>query len=239
MISFKKLETKNNDMMKRLLLFLILVSLGQLIYCQRPGYMGKRFSLSADMSIYPALYRPVVNDQIASSSIYSPQWFGMNYRLTVGFDAILTQKSTIGIDFNYYHSATSIDTGLVGGLSAPVTREFEGYAIGLHYRVFLGDTKAPVGFYYKVESGCSFYSMNNTTAIGNFYLNNSIGRQHVFFNRLILNYGISLGVVMPSLDWYYDPSYDTFAGRLTRAGNMRSLNHWGINVYGGLGVLLF
>lgn len=225
--------------MKKIFLILFLTINMASLFAQKPGYMGKRFSLNADMSFYPAFFRPVVNDQLPMATLYNIQFFGINYRLTAGIDAVITRKSTVGLDFNYYHSATELDTGLIAGNSPTVVREFDGYSIGAHYRVFIGNTKAPVGFYYKVETGATFYSMNNVVALGNFYINNSFGRQHVLFNRLTLNYGLSFGLVLPSLNYYTGVYTDDFQTRLSMAGNFRSLFHYGINLYGGIGILLF
>jgi hypothetical protein len=224
--------------MKKLFIFVFALS-GTLGFSQRVGFMGKHFSLNAAFLVYPALYHPVANDQAANGYFTSPQWFGFNYKLNVNVDAIVSKKSTVGLDFNYYHTATSIDTSLFNPGLYSVTREFDAFAVGAHYRVFFGNTKAPVGFYYKVETGGTIYSMNGYTTGGNWYVNNYIGRQHVFFGRLLVDYGFSFGLVMPTLYGYYSSGSGTFENRLNQAGNLRSLWHSGINVYGGIGVLLF
>lgn len=225
--------------MKKLLIILVFMVAGITCFSQRVGFMGKHFSLNAGLLVYPALYHPVANDQAAQAYFTSPQWFGINYKLNVNLDAIVSKKSTVGFDFNYYHTAASIDTSLTIPGSFYATREFDAFAIGAHYRVFFGNTKAPVGFYYKVETGGTLYSMNGYTTGGSWYVNNYFGRQHVFFGRLILDYGFSFGLVVPTIYNYYNPLPDTFENRLSQAGNLRSMWHYGINLYGGVGVLLF
>jgi len=225
--------------MKKLFIIFFLVASATSGFSQRVGFMGKHFSLNADFLVYPALFHPVANDQPASAYFPYMHWFGMNYKLNVNVDAIVSKKSTVGLDFNYYHTATSMDTSYNGTGLYSVTREFDAFAIGAHYRVFFGNTKAPVGFYYKVETGATIYSMNGHTTGGNWYINNYFGRQHVFFGRLLVDYGFSFGMVMPTLYGYYSSGPDTFESRLSQAGNLRSLWHSGINVYGGVGVLLF
>lgn len=224
--------------MKKLLIILVFVVTGTAGFSQRSGFMGKHFSLNTAFLVYPALYHPVANDQSAAAYFTQPQWFGFNYRLNVNFDAIVSKKSTVGLDFNYYHTAASMDTSISGSGLYNVTREFDAFAVGAHYRVFFGNTKAPVGFYYKVETGATIYSMNGHTTGGNWYVTNYFGRQHVVFGRLIFDYGFNFGLVMPTLYSNYYSSGD-FESRLSQAGNLRSVWHYGINVYGGVGILLF
>ncbi len=225
--------------MKKLLIISIFLASCIAGFSQRVGFMGKHFSLNADFLLYPALYHPVANDQAAQAYFTSPQWFGFNYRLNVNLDAIVSKKSTVGFDFNYYHTAAALDTTNGPSSSFSVTREFDAFAIGAHYRVFFGNTKAPVGFYYKVETGGTLYSMNGRTTGGNWYVTNYFGRQHVLLGRLIFDYGFNFGMVMPTLGGYFSNPDDTFEGRLSQAGNLRSIFHYGINVYGGVGILLF
>lgn len=226
--------------MKRILLAAFFMLYSVLISAQFAGYMGKRFSLFTDMSVYPALYNPVVAGQTYTPStnpLLAMHWYGFNYRITAGFDVIVSQKSVLGADFNYYHSAVQLDTSY-SSFSNEVVQDFDGFAVGAHYKVFFGRNPAPVGFYYRIETGATFYTMLGKTTAGNWYMNHSVGRQHVFFDRLILNYGLSFGFVMPTVD-FYGNYVSTFEGRLSRNANLRSLSHFGMNLYFGVGVLLF
>lgn len=180
------------------------------IHAQVPGYMGKKIHLQGGIKFFPSFIYPVNVQQAFPVPTVVP---GMNYRLELGMDFMISRKSSIGFNTHYYNTATVAYSPYV-----PIKPNYdnrlglEGGSIGAVFKTHFGGWVAPLGFYYRLEAGAMIFSIydpaNNfggtfpNTTSGTGYINNAIGRTHVFANRITLDYGFELGFAFPPYDYY-------------------------------------
>jgi hypothetical protein len=176
------------------------------IWAQVPGYLGKRVHINAGIHFFPQFSNVPVNIvQPRGQFVIS----GMNYRLVLATDFVITRKSVIGLNGHYFNTA-----GPVGGLefssyyNLPDRRyAIEGGAVGFVFKTHFGPWVAPLGPYYKVEVGAIVNSTSDpaNNYNGNFapetfasgYLTTGVGRNHIFANRITLDYGGEMGLLLP------------------------------------------
>ncbi len=220
--------------MKRLRPFIILSIFCTLIlsgstFAQVPGYIGKKVHLQGGIKFFPAFGNFPVN-------LVQPQQYyavsGMNYRLELGMDFMISRKSSVGFNTHYYNTANYYNTVVV---TQDNRAAIDGGAIGAVFKTHLGSWVAPLGSYYRLEAGALIYSVSDpgnnhlgtfpATVGGTGYINNALGRTHIFANRISLDYGAELGFVFPPYE------YTTVTGNT----NLRLALHYVANVYVKIG----
>jgi hypothetical protein len=172
------------------------------LQAQVPGYMGKRVHLQGGIKFFPSFGFPVNVQQAYPVPIIVP---GMNYRLELGMDFMVSRKSSIGFNTHYYNTAFFTYSGSAYDSRVSV----EGGSIGAVFKTHFGGWVAPLGFYYRLEAGAminstydaanNFGGGYNPTTSGMAYINNAFGRTHIFANRVSLDYGAELGLVLPPI----------------------------------------
>ncbi len=209
-----------------ILLFLFLATT-HTINAQVPGYMGKKIHLQGGIKFFPSFIFPVNVQQAYPIPTIVP---GMNYRLELGMDFMISRKSSIGFNTHYYNTATEIYSGYTP-TNVDNRISIEGGSIGFVFKTHFGGWVAPLGFYYRLEAGAMIFSIydpaNNfggaipPTTSGTGYINNAFGRTHIFANRISLDYGIELGFAFPPYDGY----------TLQGTSNIRMATHNVANAY--------
>lgn len=215
------------------IIYILSLMLGILIagsaYGQVPGYIGKKIHLQGGIKFFPSFVNPVNLSQ-ANSYIYTVP--GMNYRLELGMDFMISRKSSIGFNAHYYNTAMYYYNPIYGN---DRRLSIDGGAFGAVFKTHFGGWVAPLGFYYRLEAGALVFAINDyannfggaftSTTLGAGYINNAFGRTHIFGNRISLDYGVELGWVLPPYD------YSTLQG----SSNIRMAIHYSANVYVKIG----
>lgn len=208
--------------MKRIYSIAILVlAITSLCHAQVPGYMGKRLHIQAGINFFPQFSAIPVN----VVQPYNPYFIsGFNYRANVGIDFVITRKSVIGINAQYFNTAYDNGFGRFG---------LEGGSVGFVFKTHFGEWVAPLGPYFKAEAGGIFYGSSDplnlyggsfvTQLNGNGYIGAGFGRTHIFANILSLDYGAEMAMVFPPY---------------TNSDNRRMAIHYAASMYIKLGVVL-
>lgn len=184
--------------------FFLIILLVSLAYAQVPGYIGKTRHIHGGIKFFPSFGVPVNLEGPHSGYVV----YGMNYRLELGMDFMVSRKSSVGFNAHYYNTATGQSyftdpNGLVA---------IEGGAIGAVFKTHFGSWVAPLGGYYSLEAGGLIYDVSDPAKYfpgqiypytnGAFYINNGFGRTHIFAHRVTLDYGFEIGIVFPPYTGY-------------------------------------
>jgi len=224
--------------MKKNLLFIIFSLIVGSVFSQVPGYVGKRFHLQGGVHFFPQLGSVPVNI-VQPRNTYAIS--GMNYRLVLGMDFVISRKSTIGLNGHYFNTAGPLEGLYIDKYSSSpnpdIRYSIEGGAVGFVFKTHFGSWVAPLGPYFKLEAGGIFNSVSDPAnnyggaflpeTYGSGYLTFGFGRTHIFANRLSLDYGFEMGTILPPVG--------TFPGS---AVNLRMTVHYLATFYIKMGVVL-
>lgn len=208
--------------MKKLAISIIGIILCVNALAQNPGYMGNHFIFSAEVSLSPSWTHPNPLTPCLSANVESAaarRYLGLNYFVTPNIEYIVWRKGSIGAGYNYYNSPFN---GLVvqyfeypNQPNSTYLQQYEftgnivAHGFNVFYKQYLGDTRAPLGcfakfvfdgFFYKttcnenVPHEMEYYAIAQKEGKGSLFgLKAEIGYDYVFFNRLRLSVGVSLG----------------------------------------------
>jgi hypothetical protein len=218
----------------RILSILLFCTLLAPISAQVPGYIGKRFLIQAGIHVFPQFSIFPVNVVQPYSNYFIS---GINYRLELGTEFVISRKSSIGINGQYFCTAAA---PLGGGYPYSNRYAIEGGSVGAVFKTYFGQWIAPVGPYFKAEGGAIFYSVSDpqnnyggsfpSQTIYNGYVGFGFGRTHIFANRISLDYGGEIAFVFPP--------YTSDADNIVPSTNLRMAVHYLGSVYVKVGVIL-
>ncbi|OFY84012.1 MAG: hypothetical protein A3F72_18500 [Bacteroidetes bacterium RIFCSPLOWO2_12_FULL_35_15] len=252
-------------MKPKIIVFLILVS--STVFAQVPGYMGKRFVIGYENYFFPAFYGPGKNNANPGPS-FSP---GFNTTHCLNIDYTVKQRMNVcfslqhlrtGIAYKGDDYAYPKESKYSGNFSTPA--QLTSNNIGFGFKVFRRGNIAPVGKYQKFEILLFFekvkYENNNFTTheqnyyenvpitLGtgeytyrNFAITYSLGKQRIFFNKLVMDYGIRAAitpVVIPTGLYTVDNVRD-MDDRFKVDSRFRIFRQQLFNFHIGLGFLAF
>lgn len=155
--------------MKRTSILIAIMLFCGVCLSQNTGYMGNHVIFNADCSLSPSWKNPNPLSQALSEhfpdNVHTQRYLGLNYLLSPNVEVIVWNKGTVGAGYNYYNSPFSGDvdryfTTSSGGWIGE-TFHFNGnvtaHGFNVFYKQYLGDTKAPMGYYVKVTFDSYFY----------------------------------------------------------------------------------
>lgn len=184
---------------------------------QNTGFMGKRFFLNAEASFSPAWANPT-----APEMDVLPKYFHFNYFISPNIEAIVWNKGSVGVGYNfintdfdseYYETAEFVGRNSIGYL--------KGHGFNIFYKQYVGETKAPLGHYFKLELDAFYFNfeprletildpnanINELSGNSSLYgLKIEYGYDYLFFDRLRVSAGMSLG---STLGGYKAYSFDS------------------------------
>ena len=240
------------------LTFILLLS-ATLCSAQAPGYMGKKFLVTGEVSFLTALFNPNHNMNRGLNN------FSFNVRATTDVDYVIARNGTIGATFDVFVTGMKYqwNTDQFSELMIPdVESRFDharisGYGYGINYKVFRNPSKggiAPVGSYAKFDlmlldvrlrpvdndlSAAHPYSSRFFTPI----VSITLGQQRIFWDFLILRSGIQVGIVPFGISPYLQ-TLDSGIERGTQQQDLRAhtearlFTYYLLNVNFGVGFLL-
>ncbi|HET6244576.1 MAG: hypothetical protein H0V01_08740 [Bacteroidetes bacterium] len=225
--------------------FMILLCFGQEV----PGYQGKRFSANYDGFIFPALFHP-------TGEFYETSSLAFNKRHSLGIDYVISRSSSMGMDLQTFKTGFSFKN--YGNTRGSIAAK----NIGIYFKNFHKNDIAPLGLYSKYE--LLFLSYNVSYSAERVFKNlheseqypsytnlgpytalmfaYSIGKQAVYFDRLILN-GSFQSAFSPKMFGKFfaqgigdNPSEKKYIEQITQS---RLFGAYFINFNLGIGYLIF
>ena len=191
-------------MMKKLILTGIII-LGLFLggFSQNCGYMGKRFMINADVILSPAYINP--------NFLGNNGYLSFNYLFSPNIEIIAWNKGSVGFVGNMLTSQYKIYTyDEYGFYNIPHNVPFAAFGYGIYYKQYFSGSKAPFGSYVKTEFDFMHFQHfpnNEAETEMNFKpdyglmagMKFEIGKDFLFFNRLKLSLGASVGI--PFTGW--------------------------------------
>ena len=256
--------------MRKIYLFIIAILLSGYCLGQNTGYMGMHVIFNAEGSLSPSWKNPnplsrTLNEHFTSE--HYRRYFGLNYILSPNIECIIWDKGSVGAGYNYYNSPYK--GTLYQEIPNPYSYYYEDYSFtgqvvahgfNVFYKQYLGDTKAPLGFYAKfIFDGFFYHYLNNEEPpqlMASYYPDlkegNSIlfgakaefGYDYLFFNRLRLSFGISFGSTFggyKAIKGFFD-DFSHLDASTTSVNNFvhnRILNAYWFGLKVGVGFLAF
>lgn len=198
MMFFIKLKKENK--MKKIISVLV-VMLGAFLFSQgqNTGFMGKRFFLNAEASFSPAWINPT------SLTIKTlPEYLRFNYFISPNIEAIVWKKGSVGVGYNFINTDYKSEY-----IYIDYSGHIKGHGFNIFYKQYV--SKAPLGHYFKLEFDAFFFNfeprlekiINPDVEIDKLSGKSSIyglkieyGYDYLFFNRLRVSAGMSLGTTL-------------------------------------------
>lgn len=254
MMFFIKLK-KENKMRKILSVLVVMLSV-LFSQGQNTGFMGKRFFLNAELSVSPAWRNPT-----SPAMDVLPKYFHFNYFISPNIEAIVWKKGSVGVGYNfintdfdseYYYDPISFEDGNSIGY-------LKGHGFNVFYKQYVGETKAPLGHYFKLELDAFYFNFEprletildpnadiaKLSGKSSLYgLKIEYGYDYLFFDRLRVSAGMSLGT---TLGGYKAHSFDAiFFGNKINQNHLveeyaktRIMTAYFFQLKVGVGILLF
>lgn len=170
-------------MKKKVVVYLLLISCS--VYSQVPGYLGKRFSIGYSNYLFPSMLNPSFN----STDSYE---LGLNTTHCINAEYAIRKRTNFCFSVEFFKTGfRSIGTYNYGS----TLKKLESTNVSLGFRFFRPGFIAPVGKSQKLE----FLLLSNkiykeTFESKSFAIALTFGRQHVFFNSIIVDTGFRFGV---------------------------------------------
>jgi hypothetical protein len=250
--------------MNRKIILLLLVLSGLYTQAQVSGYQGKRLLLSYDEFFMSALSGPNQNGNNGFASFNLHNRVSIDYVLSRGlslgvdyhFFNTCFQLPDASIDYfdpSYggFNTANLVTDGMLAYSSVT--------GIGIHLKKYFTNNIAPLGNYFefgiidffqdvtydkvklKAQNPDVALSIPNYSPYSSGALNISYGKKSIFFNCLVLDYGMQSGIVFNGItptirqqEYYHD--MNTY---LQEPARMRLLSHFLFNIHVGVGLLVF
>jgi len=254
--------------MKKLILILLLLHATITSFSQAPGYMGKKLSFYYTQALFLSLQPKTYTDSYGSGAglkagINLRQDFSMDYVVSKsvalgGSFKYITTKLANAFYFND-DPQNPFPTAFLGDV------KLRGPTFSIYVKNFNYGKRgsiAPVGYYTKWEimygkitgkSGdivspsqrpdgyqyVNFEDLGFKKSQGFFGILFSFGRQSLFFDRLFINTGGSVGFVPGGLQFNIGDSYYGTEDNYVEAVHYRMLGYFLLNFNIGIGVLAF
>lgn len=263
-------------MMKKTLLLTLVLLLGTAAMAQGPGYLGKHFIINAECRLSPSFINPnSLSEALATrfpDNEHAQRYLGLNYFVNPSLEMIITKKSSVGLGYNFYKSPFkgrvcrdyelvindydyhyySWDFRFTGNMTA--------HGFSAFYKLYLGDTYAPLDYYMKLTLDGFFYhfnlDQNIPTSLAAHYpevlkdhgalfgARLEVGRDYLFFNCLRFSMGLSMGATFGGFKttsvFEEFPDYDV-CSKVTPDSYARNrlLSAYWFGLKVGIGVLAF
>lgn len=183
-----------------LLLFLFFCLSAGTAMGQNNGFMGRRFLVNADIVVSPSY----LNHNFWGGQGY----LAFNYIFSPNIEIIAWKKGTVGITghvFNsqYFHNYYEQTGGYYWeGYGASEYVPFNVFGYGLYYKQYFYNARAPMGPYVKFQFDF-FHSQYLEKPEGEYAFvpaaKFEMGNDYLFFNRLRLSFGVSLGITFKGM----------------------------------------
>lgn len=237
----------------------ILLLSAQVCLGQAPGYMGKRFLITGELSFFNALFNPNHNLN------QGPRKFSFNVRSTTDLDFILARNASIGLTFDvlasgmkYDWNSAEFDDLLIPNVDTRFDHaRISGFGYGINYKIFRNPSRggiAPVGSYAKFDLMVLDVRVRPFDKLGNrahsfsdrFFTpaaSITLGLQRVLWDFLVIRSGIQLGFVPMGISPYLQ-SLDKGIERATQEQDLRAhaqarlVTYYLLNINFGVGFLL-
>ncbi|MFM1876278.1 MAG: hypothetical protein RL266_2015 [Bacteroidota bacterium] len=227
---------------------------------QAPGYMGKKFLITGEVSFLNALFNPNHNMNEGLDQ------FSFNFRSTTDLDYVIARNGTIGATFDVFYTGMKYDWDspqyeelLVPNIDARFDHgRIFGYGYGINYKIFRNPSKggiAPVGSYAKFDvmlldvrtrpfdkAGGAPHSKYSDRFFST-VISITFGRQRILWDFLVLRTGIQVGIVPFGISPYLQ-SLDKGIERGSQQQDLRAhtearlMTYYLLNVNFGVGFLL-
>lgn len=244
----------------RKVLFLYLLFFNTVLFAQQaPGYLGKRFSLDYGSSFFPALGANEGSDESALT---------INKRNSFGFNYVRTRDNSLGVHIEmvktqFLFNRELYSNGVYYYPKTDARGDISAVFISLESKKYLNKHIAPVGSYFSYKLFYTRYSLtydNNNIFEGHYsYEDNAetklvlgnygpfgamggaiaFGKQHLFFQRLLFNYEMQVGLLLPKIKWTSDIYNEKPADYVQTLASKRLMMHNLFNFKVGLGYLIF
>ena len=226
---------------------------------QAPGYMGRKFLISGEVSFFNALFNPNHNMSQGLNS------FSFNVRSTTDLDYVVARNGTIGATFDVFATGMKYqwkNDDLSELLIPTVDDRFDhariaGYGYGINYKLFRNPSRggiAPVGSYAKFDLmllDVRVRPVDNDLDEGHSYSHRfftpvvsiTVGRQRILWDFLILRSAIQVGLVPMGFTPYFQ-ELDNGIERGTQQQDLRAnaearlMSYYLLNINFGVGFLL-
>ena len=241
----------------RIGLIIGLMALAASCSAQAPGYMGRRLTVTAELSFFNALFGPNANFNSGISRF--------NHREIFDLDYVITRDGSIGFTFELVNTSIAyegwndpkFDSPLITDLPSTFKHaRIKGQTFGLNYKLYRNPSKggiAPVGGYAKFDIMVARtevfpFDKENRVERGRIkeYYNPLIGitygRQRILWNSVIIRTGIQIALVPTGVLPYFtgitsDIEHDDPHKELKRVHDARMFSYYAINVNVGIGFL--
>jgi len=170
---------------------------------QNTGFMGKRFLFNMEVKFSPAWVLP----NFSENPNFQGKWYSFDYTLSPNVEFILHKKGTLGLVYHYLgtrYRTQIMDTGYVeddwwGNNVTYKIENLKAHGFGIFYKAYFGEARAPAGLYFKTQFDGFFFKCPNEERTGTmsdqlFGTKIEFGNDFLFFNRLHLSTGFSLGI---------------------------------------------
>lgn len=240
-------------------LSVILLFVSASVFGQAPGYMGRKFLITGDVSFFNALFNPNHNMNQGLNT------FSFNVRSTTDLDYVIARNGTIGLTFDVFTTGMQYkwqDQNYSDLLVPNIDSRFDharlfGYGYGINYKVFQNPNKggiAPVGNYAKFDLMLLDVRVrpvdDNTDQAHSFSqrfftpsMSITFGRQRILWDFLVLRSAIQIGFVPLGFTPYFQ-GLDNGIERGTQQQDLRAhaearlMTYYLLNVNFGVGFLL-
>lgn len=248
---------------------LLFICVTQFAMAQVPGYMGKKMVVGYDIYMSPTV-APTYKKQ-DGIGLNNTQCLNFDYTIKQRVNACVSlQYSKMGVTSNYGYSYVynSQYYGPSNGIAYyrptdNLPMQMKTYNLSLGFKLFSRNSIAPVGKYIKAEAIVlmnkltydpnAFYGSSSGTGeqitLGTgsysgkrYSLAFTVGRQHILFNKIVLDMGTRVGLFMGGLVGYLDlqdRSDKTLDEALRIDSGKRLLSNQFINFHIGIGFLAF
>lgn len=268
-------------MIKKIVFLLVCVCIAELPFAQNPGHMGNHFIFNAEGSLSPSWKNPNPLSETLNAhfeSEHTRRYLGLNYFLSPNVEAIVWNKGSVGVGYNYYNSPYK-------GFSVSHTFQHQSsynyfeevydnsgvivaHGFNVFYKQYFGDTRAPLGWYAKftfdglfykykvtqeIPQWTAYYNLVDTVAYPTsgrnaiFGFKTEIGYDCLFFNRLRISMGFSMGTTFGGFQLVKKKVHDEFLIYNSDISNItaenivrnRILNAYWFGIKIGIGILAF
>ena len=243
--------------MKWLTFILILTT--EFGFGQGPGYMGKKFLITGEISFLNALFNPNHNMNNGLNK------FSFNFRSTTDLDYVIARNGTIGATFDVFYTGMKYDWNSPNYeelLVPSIEEQFDharifGYGYGINYKVFRNPSKAgiaPVGSYAKFDVmllDVRTRPFDKENDVAHAYSDRfftpafsvTLGMQRILWDFFVLRSGIQIGFVPFGISPYLQ-SLDNGIEKGNQQQDLRAnaearlMTYYLLNVNFGVGFLL-
>lgn len=241
----------------RFVLIIGLMAVSMSSFSQAPGYMGRRLTVTAELSFFNALFHPNAN--------FNSGIARFNHREIFDLDYIITRDGSVGFTFELVNTSMAyegwndpkFDSPLFPGLASTFQHaRITGQTFGLNYKLYRNPSKggiAPVGGYAKFDIMVSRtevfpFDKQNRVQLGmvkeyyNPIIGITYGRQRILWNSVIIRTGIQIALVPTGVLPYFtditsDIEHEDPNKEFKRVHDARMFSYYAVNVNVGIGFL--